>query len=151
LKTVIMAADPGSLVHDYDRFTSEPASLLALFRPGAANTPLRAWIFRPASIGEFFVTMRRAMVVYTFVLRFVHSLQDATATEKTALDVIETVRGAIRLNETLNGAALSTTPTFGPLKGVKGLQLMKIETLSLGGVFCHYAELELSAQEIVTT
>jgi hypothetical protein len=147
IKAMLERADPDSVVHDYERWTTDAAMLLTLFKP-ETDTHLRAWIFRPASIQEFALSRDSSVAVYLFLLRFIYSLVDAAATEKTALEIIETVREAFRANARLGGRSWSYVPTHGPLEGMLGLQLDKIEIVTLGGVQCHYGELRLAAEEI---
>ncbi|WP_447978082.1 hypothetical protein [Candidatus Nitrospira bockiana] len=147
LKTVLQQADPGSLVHDYERWTNDPASLNALFKPGG-ETHLRAWIFKPVSLREFHYTQDALLTVYEFLLRFVYSLVDSEATEKQAWTIVEAVRQAVREHPLLNTDRISTSPQEGPIAGAAGLQVEKMELLTLGGVLCHYAELRLGIHEV---
>jgi hypothetical protein len=148
IKTIIQQADPGSMVHDYERWTNQPDTLLALFKP-SADTHLRAWIFKPTSIAEFHYTQQSNLAVYVFLVRFLYSEVDSEATEKTASQIIEAVRAAFRADLTLNTDRINTAIDEGPLQGLAGLQLDKLDLITLGGVMCHYGELRLAVQELV--
>lgn len=145
------ATDTVSKVYDYERWTNDPNSLISLFKPAAGDTHFRAWIFKPYSIAEFTLTSQDVLIVYLFLVRFVMSVKDADATEKTASDLIETMRTAFRQNSNLQlGNTCETIATSqGPLAGRSGLQLDKLDFIKLGGVLCHYAELKLAAQEVI--
>lgn len=149
IKAIIQQADPDSLVHDYERWTNQPDSLLTLFKP-EDETHLRAWIFKPASIAEFHYTQDSNLAVYVFLFRFVYSAVDSEATEKTASQIIEAVRAAFRADLTLNNQQVNTSIEEGPLQGLAGLQLDKLDLITLGNVMCHYGELRLAVQEFVS-
>lgn len=148
IKLTLQQAAPGSIVHDYERWTNLPDALLALFKP-SGEPHLRAWIFKPVQAIERPWSHAARVVWHPFLFRFVYSLVDSEGSEKVALAEIETVRAAFRGNPTLGGACMTTAPTAGSFNGLAGLQLEKQEQTFLGGVMCHYAELRLVAQELV--
>ena len=73
----------------------------------------------------------------------------AEASEKVFLAEIESVRAGFRADPTLAGRCMTINPTVGSFKGLAGLQLEKQEQTNLGGVWCHYAELRMVAQELI--
>lgn len=148
IKLTIQQAAPGSLVHDYERWTNLPDALLTLFKP-AGEPHLRAWVFKPVQTVEKPWTQTARVLLHAFLFRFVYSLVDSEASEKVALAEIETVRAAFRSNSTLGGTCMTINPTVGAFKGMAGMQLEKQDHVSLGGAMCHYAELRLVAQELI--
>ena len=148
IKLTIQQAAPGSAVHDYERWTNDPATLLTLFKP-VGEAHLRAWVFKPVQAIERPWNLTARVVLRPFLFRYVYSLVDGEASEKVALVEIEAVRAAFRADPTLAGRCMTTSPTVGAFKGLAGLQLEKQEHVFLGGVMCHYAELRMVAQELV--
>jgi hypothetical protein len=77
---------------------------------------------------------------HTFVLRGYYALEDAAASEKTFQDLVESIEATFRGNDTLNDSAELVGP----------LQVERVEPVLFAGVLCHFAELSLWAQELVT-
>lgn len=152
IKQTFELADPGSLVHDFERFPdpTKPNDVKTLFQP-QANGPFRAWIFRPTSRQQFVLSRDSVLVVRLFVVRLIHTVKDADATEKTLWDsVIEPVCGAFLAHAALGGFNWSPVITAGPLDGTIGLQIDRVDYLVFGSVFCHYGEGRLAVQEMQT-
>lgn len=152
IKQTFQIADPGSLVHDYERFPdpTRPDQLKALFQP-ATDGPFRAWVFRPTSRQSFVLSRDSVLVVRMFVVRLIHSVKDADASEKSLWDdVIEPVSRAFVANAAVGGFNWSPVITEGPLAGLIGLQIDRVDYLMFGSAFCHYGEGRLAVQELQT-
>lgn len=149
IKTLLQQADPDAQVHDYERWTTDPQTLLALFAtPLLDGRHLHAWVFRPVSAVTVHYTQTSDLVSYVFLFRFLYSLTDAEASEITVWRYLDQVRQAFRnhplLAEAVDQAASSDD---GPMRGKPGLQIEKVEMLTLAGVLCHYAEARLAVSE----
>lgn len=147
LSAVIAGADPGSLVHDYERWANEQDAFSALFVPAdqADGTAyIRAWLVKHLATKEEAIAQGHTILLYEFGIRFMHSLADAAGTEKTGDDLVETVRQAIRDNPSL-GLAGTTVQPWGSEQ--VGAQLERNEYLQLGSALCHLFELRLIVQQ----
>lgn len=148
IKTLLSGVTDVGTVHDYERFSNDPATVLAFFQ-SVTKGPIKGWVFKPVRIGEFPLTNEENLRVYSFQFRGMHSVVDADATEKTFSDLIETIVSEFRKisNDTLNGTAETLRPEQGDGAGRAGLQVDRLDYLKLAGVICHYAELSLGVQE----
>jgi len=148
IKTLLESVPNVGMVHDYERWTNDPATVISFFQ-SVTNGPLNGWVFKHVRIEEFALTNEENLRIYTFQFRGIYSVVDANATEKTFSDVIETIVAAFRKisNDTLNGTAETLRPEQGGLSGRAGLQVDRLDFLKLAGVICHYAELSLGVQE----
>jgi|CXWL01.1.fsa_nt_gi hypothetical protein len=150
IKAVIQGADPLSLVHDYERWTNEPQTYVALFqRADLPKSPLRGWVFGPESYQELPGTHQSFIALTVWKVRFVYALQDANASEKAAWEIVRAVQALVRSQPTLNGACWSTRPTVGPDKGRPGLSISSFTKVQLGPVLCHFADCRLVTQSWV--
>jgi len=151
IKTLLQQADPDAQVHDYERWTTDPQTVLALFHSSLADDAhLHAWVFKPVSCATSHYTMGSDLVSYVFLFRFLYSLTDADASEKQAWIYLEQVRQQFRNHPLLQEAVeLAASADDGPLKGKPGLQLDKLDVLTFVGVLCHYGELRMAVAEEV--
>ncbi len=148
LKSILQAADATALVHDFERWTNEPKEYVALFKPATENK-LKAWVFAPESEQDVPFTQESHAHLTVWRVRFLASLVDGEATEKTALAIVETAQALIRQNLTLNGSCWSCRPTVGPQKGQVGLAIDSWKLAFIGPVLCHLADGRLTTQTFV--
>lgn len=152
IKAVIAGADPISLVHDYERWTNDPAGFAALYIPGEQPNEahyVRAWLIKLTASERMHQTHSDAVDLHQFALRFLCSVNDAEASEKAALAIAAQVQQAFLNDPTLNLPGVTTTPVLGPNAFQEGAVLERNEYLQLGAVLCHFLELRLIAQEDV--
>lgn len=151
IKALIQGADPLSLVHDYERWTNEPQTYVALFqRPELPKSPLRGWVFGPESYQDVLATQQSFAALTVWKVRFIYALQDATASEKAAWEIVRAVQALFRSQPTLGGACWSTRPTVGPDKGRPGLSVTSFSKVQMGPALCHLADCRLVTQSWVS-
>lgn len=146
IKAVIAGADPGSLVHDYERWTNDPAGFESLYIPAAQADGaryIRAWLIKWQTADRQWQTHSDAIEHHQFTLRFLHSVQDAAASEKAAATLVETVQQAFFDNPTMGLPDVTTNPIAGANAGQVGPVLERNEYLQIGQVLCHLFELRL--------
>lgn len=147
IAAVIAAADPTAKVHDYERWTNTPEEYAKLFKEKEhEKAPVHAWILAPQSVEELPFSHESVAQVITWTIRFVRSVEDAKASEKSGFELVAAVQALFRSNPTLNGAVWSTRPVVGRANGQFGLQVERWAFLQLGPVLCHVAECRLSTQ-----
>ena len=151
IKALIESVAGVGVVHDYERYSADPATVLAFFQT-VEGQPLKGWFFKLARRDEFTKSNKRSLLVYTFDVSALYSEADAAATEKTFTDLIMAVCDKFRLlaNVTLAGTCERTDTEAGPLAGRTGLQVDSIEYLRLSGTLVHFARMKLAAQEFIT-
>ena len=149
ITTLLQQADPDAQVHDYERWTNDPQTVRDLFKGTLRNDQhLHAWVFKPVSCATAHYTQTSDLVTYVFLFRFLYSLTDADASEKTAWTYLEQARQLLRNHpsraEAVERAAAADD---GPLRGKPGLQIEKLDVLTFTGVLCHYGELRMAVAE----
>lgn len=135
--TILEAVEGIGQVHAYERLSSDLAALKRLHVSGGQ---LHSWtVTRTRTTAEYrsnTQTERR----HTLAIRGYMALADADATELTFQALVEAIEEAFRSNDTVN----DTAEVAGPL------QVERVEPVMFAGVLCHFAELSLLAQELVT-
>jgi len=145
IKTILSGVSGIGVVHNYQRVTTgDWGKFLNQFQDpdGRINT----WIITRTATPERWLTNRKYIRVYEFLIRGQYGLEDNEATELRFQDLIEHACDAFRNKSTLNGACETIAPEFGSLSGLAGLQVKLVEDRRFGGVLCHYCELKLGAQ-----
>lgn len=146
IKAVIAGADPGSLVHDYERWTNDPAGFESLYIPeGQADGDryIRAWLIKWQTSDRQWQTHSDAVEHQQFMLRFLHSVKDDAASEKVAATIVEAVQQAFFNHPTMGLPDVTTNPIAGSNAGQVGPVLERNEYLQIGQVLCHLCELRL--------
>lgn len=151
IKTLLAQADPDAQVHDYERWSTDPQTVLNLFQtPLADDHHLHAWVFKPVFCSTTHYTQDSDLVSYVFLFRFIYSLTDADASEPTAWAYLEQVRQLFRNHPSLADAVeRAAAADEGPMRGKPGLQIEKLEMLTFAGVLCHYGEARMAVAEQV--
>lgn len=151
ITALLAQADPDAQVHDYERWTTDPQTVLELFRTTLADDQhLHAWVCKPIACSTAHYTQESDLVSYVFLLRFVYSLTDADASEQRAWIYLEQVRQLFRNHPSLAEAVeLAAAADDGPLRGKPGLQIEKLDVLTFANVLCHYGEARLAVAEQV--
>jgi len=131
----VMESVPGvGAVYDYLRWTADPATYEALFVSGGH---VRFWTISRASVDDARRYTEQVDEVHTVVLRGYLGLDDASASEKTFQDLVDSVRAALRENYTLGGAAWNSGPEMHTA----------VEHRQFGDVLCHYCEITFPVRE----
>lgn len=147
---LLRQADPEAQVHDYERWTNDPQTVLALFKATLADDQhLHAWVLKPVSAQTVHYTQTDDLVTYVFLFRFIYSLVDAEASEQAAWRIVEQVRRVFRNHPTLADAVdLAASADDSPLRGKPGLQIEKLEVLTFANVLVHYGEARLAVASV---
>jgi len=130
IKTRLDALGAGiGRVHDYERFSVDPAKFLALFQDEETKKVF-GWEIIRTGFSVRRVAMSKWKMVHQYTVRGYYGLQDAAGTEKTVNGLADLI-------------ALDFTRT--PLAGTIGdtLPEAEIETRMFGGVLCHVVEVRL--------
>lgn len=124
-------------VHNYERLSSDLARLKSLH---VVSNRINSWtVTRTATTSEY-RTNTQYERQHQLVIRGYMSLDDAAESELTFQALVEAIEEAFRGDDTLDG----TAEVCGPL------QVERVEPVMFAGVLCHFAELRLMAQELVT-
>jgi hypothetical protein len=151
IKALLVQADPDAQVHDYERWSTDPQTVLDLFKASlATDQHLHAWVFKPITCTTMHDTQESDLVSYIFLFRFIYSLTDADASEQQAWIYLEQVRQLFRNHPSLNEMVeLAAAADEGPMRGKPGLQIEKVDLLTFAGVLCHYGEARMAVAEQV--
>jgi hypothetical protein len=150
IKALIAGADPVSLVHDYERWTNDPAAFQALYVPAdqlGDAASVRAWLIKLTGSERQAQTHSDLVELHQFALRFLFSVTDAEASEPAALEIVRQVQQAFHDDPTLTLPGVTIIPDLGPNANQRGPALERNEYLQLGTVLCHFLELRLIVQE----
>lgn len=104
---------------------------------------LNGWTVTRRATSEEYLTNREAERRHQFVIRGFYGVQEDEVqhSEDTFQDLVEAVCDAFRADYDLNG----TCEIHGPI------QVRVVDYRMFGGAFVHYAELEVTAQELLNT
>lgn len=126
------------VVHDYERYAASMAGLTALYKSGAQ---LKGWHIRRVATEERSPAVGRYAVTHRWQMRGFWSLDDSAATEKSFDDLVETIRDAFRLDDTLGGVVATCTA-----EEVAGAQVVDSGPVMFGNVLCHAVRLALATR-----
>jgi len=100
---------------------------------------IHAWTITRVKTEEETETGSHTSRIHYFRIRGLYGLKDEDETELTFQSLIESICAAFRSNYGLGGQAADNSPVHVDL----------VETRMFGNVLCHYAELSLTAEEIL--
>ena len=142
IKAILSGVDGMGVVHDYERWAATWEKFLALFSVEDAEGVRRinGWTFSRRKTPETEPTESHNLRTYHFRFRGIYGLKDDDASERVFQQLIEDVCAAFRAAYKLNSTAHHTSP----------MQVNVVENRVFGKVLCHYAELELTAEEYKT-
>lgn len=151
---VILAGVSGiGVIHSYNRWAINWSDILDRFKDadGKINTVMFArtgWKKRIVGVGANQPYERAHIFGFCCLM----GLNDGQATGETFDTLLSNIEEAFDNNYTLNGTCMTTTPGWGPMEGLSGMQVDLIEERMLGkSILCHYADLRLCAIERHTT
>ena len=150
IKQTIAGADPVSLVHEYERWTNDPAGFESLYIPADQADDahyVRAWLIKWVASSREALTHSDEVHLHMFALRFLHSVKDAEASEQAAAAIVQTVTDAFHHNPTIRLAGITVQPQIGNGAFQMTPTLERNEYLQLATVLCHFFELRLIVQE----
>lgn len=131
IKNQVAAVASIGNVYDYERWASHEKDFEDLFKTGSL---IKAWTVGVDGWNDEIGGDQVWRVVYTFTLRGYHSTADASGTQKTFDNLIESIRGQFRTDLDLGGN----------VKGVTSIRRRAVEPFRmLANVLCHYAEIEI--------
>lgn len=123
------------LVHGYERYTNSQKDFRALYE---ANGQVLGWFVRRVTTRELIDTSHRNREVVGWRIQGYMSLDDATGSEILFDTIIEALRAAFRIDETL-GDVVDTTMVDDKV----GLQLDDSGPVMFAGILCHGVRLSL--------
>lgn len=134
VKSVLESVPGVGAVYDYLRWTTDPVAYQSLFASGGE---VRFWTISRASVQDVRRYTEQVDEVHTVVLRGYLALDDASASEKSFQDLVDSVRAALREDYTLGGVACNSGPEMHTT----------IEHRQFGEVLCHYCEISFPVRE----
>lgn len=143
IAVILAAADSAAVVHQYQRFSSDLKTFIDLFRDG--DNRIHGWVITRRAVAKRELTSQ-IQRVYVFSLRGYYGMKDSAATEQAFQTMLDTIADAFDNDYTLGGTCETTTPEWGPMSGLAGLQIEDIDLRMFGGVLCHFAECRLGVQ-----
>ncbi|MGO1078336.1 hypothetical protein [Inquilinus sp. CA228] len=129
------------IVHDRERYASNPEKLRALYVP-AGSTTIKGWYVRRVSTQETSGAIGRWEIIHRWRLRGFRGFVDDAGSEKAFDDVIEAMRDAFRDDETLGGTVITTVVGAGD-SAIAGLQVDEAGSVMFANALCHAATLTL--------
>jgi len=136
-------------VYGYERWAAPWTTFLSLFK--TTGNKINGWTISRVAAPQRQETLGEKERAHILLFRGVYGLDDSANTEATFQTQIESMVTKFNEddNENLGGACLTTHPDWGPMSGLVGLQVDKVENRMFGTVLCHYAECRLCAIETV--
>lgn len=139
VKAALTALPSIGVVHDYSRWSIDPATFLALFQEPATKRIFGWEVSRPSArvewLDEYHARVRHTLQVDGYL-----GLQDAAGTEKLFAAAVDVVLGAL-LRLDLSAAGAEAKPKPAPV--------VAVDTRLFGGVLCHHAELKWEVAEVL--
>jgi hypothetical protein len=138
IKTVINTVPNVGLVHTYERYAADLATLKTLY---VANGQLLGWYIRLLKTQRASPGRGRTAILHTWRIRGFMAFDDAAQSELTFDALVESLQEAFTAHETLDGVVGATS--F-PEQNVDGLQRDDSGPVMFAGVLCHSALLTLN-------
>lgn len=138
---VLTAVPNIGVVHAYERYASDLSGLRQHYW-SAPHNQVRGWYVRRPMSTEQGNVFERSVEVIRWRVVGVMSLADASASELTFDALIESIRDAVRADETLGGAVDQCSLPGGTEEA--GIQLDDCGPAMFAGVLCHVARLGLN-------
>lgn len=145
IKAKVEGASSGAKVYDYERWSANWATMLALFKTSSGL--IHAWMISRIATTRQYQSIGDAERAYIFRLRGVYGLDDSAGTEKTFQAVINAIADAFEADLTLGDTCLTLAPDWGPMAAQVGLQVLDVDIRMFGTVLCHHADCRLCATE----
>lgn len=142
IKTYLAAVTSIGNVYDYSRNLKTIETFLSSFKSG--DYIKGWWIGRSKSIEPIIDDIGNNSRTHTFIIRGIMSYDDASASEKTFQSLVESICDAFRGKYNLNSTCFSASPI--------NVDVVEVRMFGMGGgeMLCHFAELRIEAQELLT-
>ena len=144
LKTILQSLTDEGTVHDYERWASDPAAFLALFKVTIEGEDyIRGWTITMEAMPQVLHQMGGTKIrQYHHRLRMYWGLQDSAATEKSAVALAIAAVDALDASVTLHNG--QTYYEADPAS------LETFEPRIFGSTLCHYAEILQITREVAS-
>ncbi|HRQ63885.1 MAG TPA: hypothetical protein PKZ76_03325 [Xanthomonadaceae bacterium] len=129
------------VVHAYERYANDLPGLRQYYW-SAPHNQVRGWYVRRPATSEQGNVFERSVEIVRWRIVGVMSLSDAAASELAFDALIESVRDAVRADETLGGVVDQCSLPGGTEEA--GIQLDDAGPAMFGGMLCHVARLGLN-------
>lgn len=134
-------------VHDYERYAQAEKAFRDLYQSGDR---ILGWHVRRLATRTVVGTIGIGMQISRWRIVGFMSLADATASEKSMDDLVETVTDAFIADQTLGGAVMDTCDmSAGEGQKESGIQLESSEPVMFAGVLCHRVMLGLTTSNAI--
>lgn len=142
IRDVMLTVPDIGVVHAYERYARDLAALRPLY---VHDGQLRGWFIRRLRTTEERNLPPRSIEIVRWRIQGFMALDDDAASELAMDTLIEGLRGAFRVNPTVNGTCHSTSVPLPPnSSGDFALQLEDFGPVSFAGVLCHGARCALT-------
>lgn len=129
-------------VHDWERYAAQQGDFRGLYTTEIGGVKqVRGWHLRRIATSETSPAVGRNVVTHEWEIRGFCALDDARQTETVFDTLIEAVRDAFRLDETLGGVVASTVT-----EEIAGAQVEESLPVLFAGVLCHSVRLRLATR-----
>lgn len=147
VSTLASVPDIGQ-VYEFERDIREESKFktLYLYTPSDGEPQIRGWWLRRTLSEEKDFNVERTLVTDTWALRGFMALDDAIASELAFDELIETFRDKVRADPTFGGLGARRPPKD---ERSDGVQVVEVAPVTLCGVLCHGALLQLQTWSYV--
>ena len=154
LKTILESVTNIGIVHDYRRLAKTWEAILSLSKTTiGGQEQIRGWEITCEAWSEEYLephaesTKKTLMRTYTYKIRGYFGVKDSTATEKTAMIVVEDVMEALNSSSVLHDENVHDGVVY--YGQTPPAQLDAFRAQLFGGILCHYAEITQRIQEAI--
>ncbi len=126
------------VVHRFERYAKNSKDMRAFYQ---WQSEIRGWFIRRETSGETSRNLGSGVEIIRWQVRGLMSLNDAAQSELTFDDLIESVRDAVRADETLGGAVDGTVL---PANGEAGIQVIDSGPAMFANTLVHACRLRLN-------
>jgi hypothetical protein len=150
LKTILLTVSNVGQVHDYERWAGTIPDVATSFRTTISGSDcIRGWTIACEGWAQEWLVYNEDEApghvnrTYTYKIRGYFGLQDSTATEKTAIGIVEDVCEALDKSDELHDEEDyqgRTPPAI----------LTIFEPRMFGSILCHYAEITAQVTEAIS-
>lgn len=134
------------VVHDHEAYAHSMDRLKALYVP-AGESQLRGWFVRREAVTETGRIQPRSVEYLRWRIQGVMALNEDADSELAFDDLVEQLRDAFRINDTLGGTVAQCAMPDG---SEAGLQVVDSGPVMFANVLCHAARCRLTTQRFLS-
>lgn len=129
-------------VHNFERYTNNLTDMREFYEvKSQGDGKILGWFIRRVSTAEYIDTSMDSRIVHSWEIQFYMSLVDSAQSEILFDEMIEAVRTAFRIDQTLEDLGINIEQD-----NRSGLQLVESRPFMFASVLCHAARFTLSTE-----